>query len=148
MQRFAWILLAAVLALAAALDAQTARAQNDLSKLDVDGAIGMMQSTMADRNDQWKCTLSAEFVCKPTGCTQVQPSVWIELDFPAHRYSRCDAKGCDHYDFQLSRSGMFTILALPKNAALLKSANDGSQFVEIMGGGESAYNGFGSCHPK
>ena len=103
---------------------------------------------LADRSPKWRCDVTTQYVCSDQGCEQGRPTVWINIDFPANRYQRCDAKGCDAYSMQASAAGIYTTLALPQNGAFLKVINDGSAFVEVTSLGTGTLSGFGQCLPR
>ena len=108
----------------------------------------LMGRKLADRSSKWRCEITSQYVCNAKGCEQGQPTVWINVDFSANRYERCDIKGCDAYSMQTVVGGIYTTVALPKNGAFLRAVNDGSAFVEVTSLGRGTLSGFGQCFAR
>ena len=103
---------------------------------------------LADRSPEWRCEIATQYVCSAKGCDQNPPSVWINLDFTARRYERCDSRGCDAYPMQSYTSGIYTSISLAQPGTFLKVVNDGSEFVEVASMGNVTFNSFGRCTPR
>ena len=67
------------------------------------------------------------------------------LDLSRQTYARCDAKGCDTYDAQYSRSGAYFVVDVPGRGLIAKIATDMSAFLEVATAGTTALVSFGSC---
>ncbi len=53
------------------------------------------------------CTISEKLQCNPgEGCVAIKNSIVVRIDFNQQVYSRCDAKGCDDFIGQFSKSGV------------------------------------------
>ena len=115
-------------------------------KADLDALLELFQRSMSDRATRWQCRLETQYVCSAEGCKQVEPSVWLNVDFRSQVYERCDAKGCDTRSMTASESGIYTIVS--EAGFLLKALNDGSEFMDVATSGTAAWNGFGSCVPR
>ena len=103
---------------------------------------------LADRASKWRCTITSQYVCSKKGCDQNPPTVWINLDFSANLYERCDAKGCDAYPMRSFVGGIYTTISLARPGTFLKAVNDGSEFVEVASMGNVTFNTFGRCTPR
>ena len=78
----------------------------------------------------WRCPVETKTVCNEDGCSNVSPSITIQIDCAKSLYSRCDAKGCDSYPAQCQTSGAFIIIN-PTPSTQFKAALDGSAFVDV-----------------
>lgn len=98
----------------------------------------------------WKCEPDSKFACGSEECSTRDPSVWIELDFKASEYSRCDDSApCDVYPMLTQSSGNFINVTLPgQGGTMLKATSDASSYVEIVTLGTGVYLSFGSCKKK
>jgi hypothetical protein len=100
---------------------------------------------LAERAARWRCDITTRFVCTKSGCKQPAPvGTWVELDFDARTYGRCDSGGCNRYPLQQERSGIYTI-ASGGLQSYLKTLNDGSEFMESSASGTSAFINYGRC---
>lgn len=97
--------------------------------------------------EEWYCSPTVKFYCERKGCKNIQPTVWVTLDFSTQSYGRCDKQGCDQYSMTSSVSGIY-ILAVAQGGTILKMMNDGSEFVEVVSLGTTTYISFGSCERK
>ena len=110
---------------------------------------GLVAKGLPDRAPQWRCDASTKFQCSVNGCSEIRPTVWVNLDFPARRLERCDAKGCDRYEMVHSISGLYTTITLVGHpGTFLKAVNDGSQFVEVASILTRVFTSFGRCLPR
>lgn len=104
---------------------------------------------LAGRAPTWRCEPTAKFQCSIKGCEPITPTVWVNLDFPARRYERCDSKGCDAYQMEYFSAGIFTMISpLRTSGTFLKAVNDGREFVEVASLTTSVYTSFGQCTPR
>jgi hypothetical protein len=72
----------------------------------------------------------------------------VILSFPAGRYERCDANGCDAYELTSATGGIFTTVTPGVHrGAFLKALNDGSEYVETVSLGTAIWTAFGACVP-
>lgn len=99
------------------------------------------------RASKWRCEAAAKFHCSTKGCEEGAITVWVNLDFPARRYERCDAKGCDEYQMTYSTAGIYTTVWPEGRSTLLKVLNDGNEFMEVASLGRGAFISFGRCTP-
>lgn len=81
-----------------------------------------------------------------------KPTVWLEVDFHTFEYSRCDNRGCDHYNAEVKVSGAFVIVS-PRPGAFVKvlapaRVRDGGMLVDVATTGTSVYQNFGECRPR
>lgn len=91
------------------------------------------------------CAISTKYSCGAAGCNQTQVTVQNILDLSRQTYARCDAKGCDTYDAQYSRSGAYFVVDVPGRGLIAKIATDMSAFLEVATAGTTALVSFGSC---
>ncbi len=110
---------------------------------------GLLAKGLPDRAPQWRCDASTKFQCSVNGCSEIRPTVWVNLDFPARRLERCDAKGCDRYEMVHSVAGLYTTITLVGHpGTFFKAVNDASEFVEVASLGVSVLSSFGRCNRK
>jgi hypothetical protein len=83
--------------------------------------------------------------CSATGCTKIALGLWNLIDLEEGRLSRCDKKGCDHYEMVVTRSGIFLNLEIPGRAMFAKMAADGSDYLEVATIGSTALISHGKC---
>ena len=73
-------------------------------------------------------------ICSYEGCSPNAPSnpstITLELDPSANQLRRCIDGRCDRYSPQVSYSGIFTVLTLPDQGAMVKVSSQG-QYLEI-----------------
>jgi hypothetical protein len=82
------------------------------------------QSTAAPK----KCEWSEKQQCAPgTGCKAMPITTYATIDLTAKRYSRCDRKGCDTYDANVSGGGAKTFFNVDVTARgmLMKISPEG-----------------------
>jgi hypothetical protein len=100
---------------------------------------------LADRASRWRCDIAKRFICTSAGCRQGRSGgTWVLLDFRDGSYQRCDAKGCDRYALLYTAGGIYTT-ASGGLEIFLKVLNDGSEFLESLAAGTSAFLGYGRC---
>lgn len=124
--RVRWLLLIAIVA-AAGCD----KKDDASSYLPKAGPAGFVDVSA----DTWRGV--AALTCKPAhveacgreGCKESNPVVEVRWE-PNGSYQRCDAKGCDSYEPQVSYSGIWTNIAIPENGLMARIAADG-QYMEI-----------------
>ena len=111
--------------------------------------VELASRSLSDRASQWQCRPESRNDCGPDGCTEMEPTVWVNLDFDSLRYARCDQAGCDDYLMEVNPSGIYTTLTLPLNAGtFLKVVNDGSESVEVVSLGTAITVYHGRCTPR
>ena len=116
---------------------------------ELDQLAELMDGTLSDRVPRWQCRAEKRNDCGPDGCDAVEPTVWVNLDFPASKYERCDQAGCDEYPMEARASGIFTIVTLPRQpGTFLKSLNNGSESVEVTSSGTGVLVAHGRCVPR
>lgn len=94
----------------------------------------------------WKCSIDKQVACKKENCSELPASDRIELDFNNNIYNRCNKdNGCKQFRMMVSRSGEFTVVALPENGVTFKAADTDSSFSEAASVGDVVVNSFGSC---
>ena len=112
----------------------------------------LMGRGLPDRAAQWRCDATSRFLCSAEGCKAVRPTMktpWLNLDFVARTYERCDTKGCDSYLMDHSQSGKFTHVWLVGHPGIFfKSVSDGSEFVEVVSFHLDVFNVYGRCKPR
>ena len=97
--------------------------------------------------DGWRCDGTTAQTCSDEGCTRRAPSVWVELDFEAKTYGRCDRKGCDRYPVgPVTSSGVFMVIQ-PRAGTFFKATKDGSQYVEVASLLTTIFITHGRCRP-
>lgn len=106
----------------------------------------LVLTPLAQRADRWICTPTTTRVCSVQDCKTTRPTVRLELRPTSSQYSRCDERGCDDYDAQVSASGIYTIIEAGR-ATFVKVVNDGSEYVEAASLGTSIVQNFGRCLP-
>lgn len=149
---FVSILLGSVLALAVppiplAAGLQGAQ-EDDQLRQELGQITELISRTLAERAPRWRCQPTVRFDCSLKGCTEAKPTVWLNVDFSARRYERCDSKGCDEHQMTHSASGIFTVVSVGGGSTLFKVVNDGSEFMEVASLGTAAYTSFGRCAPR
>ena len=99
--------------------------------------------------DTWKGL--ATLICKPTrveactrkGCKEGKPVVEVRWE-PNGLYQRCDAKGCDSYQPNVSYSGIWTNIAIPESGMMARITADG-QYMEVATINDTALVYHGQC---
>ena len=94
---------------------------------------------------QLRCDIQSKVRCSSTGCTDSVLGLWNLIDLEGGRLSRCDQKGCDHYQMVVTRSGIYLNLEVPGRAMLAKMTMDGSDYLEVATIGTTALISHGSC---
>ena len=122
---------------------------------DTEGLIDILQTDMEvqsatalQQSDHWKCEMSQQFACKEEGCNEILSSEWLELDFIKKTYMRCNEEECNGYHMVFNRSGVFVVVALPKNGITLKVSDQDGKFSEAASMAGLVINSFGICKPK
>jgi hypothetical protein len=92
------------------------------------------------------CRISAKYACgSESACKELKPTVWNVVDLTRQTYARCDIRGCDTYDAQVSHSGAFIVIDVPGRGMIAKLAANKSSFLEVVTAGTGAMNSFGAC---
>lgn len=74
--------------------------------------------------------------------------MWVNLDFRARQYERCDAKGCDKHAMRATSGGVMTSATSSDGGTFVfRAFNDGSQYVETVFTFVTVLNSFGRCAP-
>jgi hypothetical protein len=81
--------------------------------------------------------------CGADGCKMSEPVVTVRWE-PKGVYQRCDLKGCDSYQPEVSYSGIWTEISLPKNGLLMKVSAEG-EYIEIATINDTALVYRGQC---
>jgi hypothetical protein len=81
------------------------------------------------------------------GCKPVAATTWSVIDLARQTYARCDQKGCDSYPASFSRSGVFTIVDVPRRGMIAKIADTGA-FLEVVTIGMIALASHGECRKR
>jgi len=85
--------------------------------------------------------------CDPnSACRPSVNKVWATVDATAKRYQRCDSKGCDSYDAEVSASGVYTTFDLPGRGVFMKIGPEGAA-TEVVSLGNSVLVSQGTCRP-
>lgn len=93
-----------------------------------------------------RCEFTSKFVCSGASCEQiVSTETHILVDTEKGSYSRCDSRGCDNYKPIISKSGVFTNVALPKNGSVVKIQNDEMSVVDVATIGLHPLVSHGTC---
>jgi len=110
-------------------------------------ARDLMQNTLAKRGERWLCKPVTSNICGEEGCQRGKDSeVKIYINFQRPLLSRCDHKGCDHYEDPPVVSGMYTFFA-NKGGYFLKILNDGTEYMEVSSIWLNAFIKYGTCEP-
>lgn len=104
--------------------------------------LGTSQSALAK---PFTCEIHSKFHCNGEACQPVAAVVWNLIDLENSTLSRCDEKGCDHYQMKIHESGLYLILDIADHGLLAKMARDGSSFVEIATHMTDSYVSHGKC---
>lgn len=95
-----------------------------------------------------RCEPSTKLYCDAGKCEPALKGVFLLLEERGTRrtYSRCDLKGCDSYDAQMSVSGGYENWQMtePKGVFFKRSLDTG-EFVESATLGLQVFLSFGSC---
>ncbi|WP_157791138.1 hypothetical protein [Bradyrhizobium japonicum] len=95
-----------------------------------------------------RCDFNTKFVCRETSCGMSEDNgVYALIDTEAKTYSRCDARGCDHYKPEISTSGRFLNIALPANGMNMKLRTDDLSVVDVATIGLDVLVSRGDCKP-
>ncbi len=121
--------------------------KDDLRK-ELDRLEELASNRLPDRASKWRCEAAVKFSCSMKGCGEVGVTVWVNLDFRAQQYQRCDSKGCDTYQMIHSGSGIYTIIEPNNSGTFMKVVNDGSEFMEVATLGTSSFTSLGRCTPQ
>ena len=92
-----------------------------------------------------RCNVANKYVCEQSGCYAQETNVWDVIDFDTLRYSRCDLRGCDHYDMLVARSGVYWNIEAPARSLFAKVSDDGSSFIEVAAIQTTVHLSYGSC---
>ena len=92
-----------------------------------------------------RCQIETKFSCSPNGCQAVEPKVITLIDIAAGTYARCDEKGCDKYEPTFNQSGVFLVMALPKNGLVAKLSILNGAFMEVATLAFTAVTSYGHC---
>jgi hypothetical protein len=97
---------------------------------------------------QMQCAFAQKEQCQSRSPCRTIPAdrVWTKLDLTAHAYARCDAKGCDAYEVQIARSGIWANFTFPGRAMFAKLSNEGD-LVEAVTLNDVTLISFGKCRP-
>ena len=95
-----------------------------------------------------RCDITEKYACSAGGCEAHELGIWNVIDLDSGQFSRCDRNGCDSYDAEVSKSGMFYTIDLPGRGTMAKLAVDGTSFLEVITLGTVAMISFGSCQLK
>ena len=109
--------------------------------------VELTSRSLSDRASQWQCRPESGNVCGSGGCTETEPTVWVNLDFDGLRYGRCDPKGCSDNLMEVNRSGIYTTVT-STGGTFLKVVNDGSESVEVVSLGTAVWVYHGRCTPR
>jgi hypothetical protein len=98
---------------------------------------------------RWRCDITEKWNSQPGqgGCQAAVTGIVNYIDTDQSKYSRCDQKGCDTFDAQLSTSGAFTHVDLTGRGVFAKMATDGSMFLETATLMMMTLVSFGKCKP-
>lgn len=124
---------------------ENAQQSGDVRK-ELDELGKLASKSLPDRARRWRCDAATKFSCSIKGCEKVRDTGWVNLDFLAGRYERCDSKGCDQYEMTHSLGGIYTTVSAGQGT-FLKAVNDGSEFTDIVSLGTSIFASFGRCTP-
>ena len=106
--------------------------------------VSLLAVTVA-HGEELRCDISKKYVCESDGCKSVPAAVWNLVDSVSGSYSRCDSRGCDRLQAQLSQSGVFINIDVPGHGLIAKMTADASSFHEIATLEHIIYISFGSC---
>lgn len=89
------------------------------------------------------CKPESVEACGVSGCQPGKPVIEVRWE-PEGAYQRCDLKSCDSYEPEVSYSGIWTEIALPKNGMMMKLAADGT-YMEVATLNNTALVYHGHC---
>lgn len=92
-----------------------------------------------------KCEIISKFACAKSGCEPNAVGVWNLIDADKMTFSRCDQKGCDHYDMRVTKSGIYFNIIIADRAMFAKMSADGREYVEVTSIGMNVLVSYGSC---
>ena len=95
--------------------------------------------------DNLRCDIVAKYACSAEGCEPNQLGMWNVIDLDGGEFSRCDRNGCDSYNAEISKSGLFYNIEVPGRGTMAKLAMDGTSFLEVVTLGTVVLISFGSC---
>jgi len=134
-------------------DAEAALSQERSGLYQIDQILPLYE-----RSPKWLCEVESKFLCFDDVCRRFavqdqskpggdkRPRYWMELDFDAHTYTRCDQNGCNTKDVGTSAAGAFTLIE-PGDGAFMKIANADFEFVDVATMGTGVATSFGICMP-
>lgn len=95
-----------------------------------------------------ECRVTQKFSCVAgRTCATVAPTTWNVVDVGGQSYARCDQRGCDKYPASFNRSGLFTIIDVPRRGMVAKIDDTGG-FLEVVTIGLDALISHGACRVK
>ena len=92
-----------------------------------------------------RCEINAKYACSARGCDETKPGAWNVVDFEAETILRCDANGCDTYQMQAVRKGIYINIEVPGRSMFAKMTTDGSDYVEVVSLGTDVLVSYGAC---
>lgn len=113
------------------------------------GTVKVDQSLTSANGDPWKdvkalaCKPASLNICNPAGCKSSAPVTSIRWE-PKGQYQRCYSKGCESYTPEVSYSGDWTNITLPKNGMLMRVDSAG-RYVEIATLMDTVFIYHGQC---
>ena len=105
-------------------------------------------TTPATAQGTLECRVTQKLSCAAgEGCTPVAATTWNVVDLARQTYARCDQKGCDSYPASFNRSGVFTVIDVPRRGMVAKIADTGG-FLEVATIGMIALVSHGTCRQR
>ncbi len=93
-----------------------------------------------------RCDIATKLSCAPNvACRPVSIGMWNIIDMQKGKMSRCDTKGCDSYNAQISASGGYVNIGVPERGYMAKMSSTGSYFTEVATHADTVLLSFGSC---
>lgn len=77
-----------------------------------------------------KCSPATKQICTSRGCEGGPATVWSEVTPSSGALRRCDTKGCDAYQAEVTHSGIWTTLGPPENTLMFRLTAKGD-YLEV-----------------
>lgn len=96
-----------------------------------------------------ECRPTQGQLCGPAGCSTHHDKlkIWQVWEPATNKFSRCDDKGCDTYDAEVSYSGMWATVSVPGRATFTRLTADG-EYYEVVTQMDLVYIYRGKCERR
>jgi hypothetical protein len=95
-----------------------------------------------------ECRPIKKAICGIEGCKAIPLGTAFSLYEPSGKYARCDARGCDAYEAEVTQSGVFTVIELRGKGTVAKIGPEVGSYrpwLEVTTAMTDAYVSNGYC---